>query len=579
MKPLPKLPSLPNIEENKRRRALLKALWLSNPAVKQDIKARCSQLNKDGFFFWAEHFCWTWDDEKPPDKREQPLVLWEFQKDLAGEIIDEIIACLQDETRRWNCAADKARGMAATFTGLLVLQWFAQFHGISSIITSKTEEDVDKLNDMNSPFQRIRFQLDKHWELYPWLLPDAYQHKNKEHNKNKLIAFQNGGQISGFAPVAKKFRQGRAFIWFGDEFAFVDEDYECWEAAAGTVRVRMVFSTPKDPICKYHRLIFREDNEQIRVFELDWWLRPDRVVGAYWKEDGTLSSPWMDNIIANNNRQVVAREYLRDHNEAVGGRVFYMFRPESKVRGLRPDKRIRQIYRIWDPGLYFGVCWAQKDYYNTFLALEELVLNVDDVAEMSDTLLNRIAEAAIKITELNYHEYEILDIGDPYGSRRQLSSQDKCEYDLLYDKFKIRVQSQFMYNIPSHLRVDTRIEILSDLMARDIEETGKPGFLIDPDKCPIMIKAIEGKYRRKVEPNGVVQPEIIKVHPYTEVCDNFGMAAIKMFHKKPAQSEAPVVVPKQERVAWRRAARSQSRSQSTGRRFGLNDLSYYLRNN
>ena len=532
-RPIPKEPPQPDVSENKKKRVTLDILLRGNPDFQEEIKQRCAS----DFVFWCEHFGWALDEQTVGDKKRIPLVLYEFQKEMAIEIIKNIWMAVEDPNYRWNAGGDKARKMTATFTALLVVQWFAQFHGISAIVTSKTLDDVDRQGDFNTPFQRLRWQVEQQYELYPWLFPEKFNLNNKQHNKIGLINFQNGGQLSGIAPDEKGMRQGRGLIWVGDEYAFVQKDYECWDASAGTVRVRLIFSTPNNPLVKFYQLVYHKEEEQFHVFELDWFKHPDYAVGLYYRPDGILSSPFMDNVIKTNSRRVVAREYLRDHENATGGRVFGMFRAEeSSVKDLIPDNRVNLIYRSWDPGLTFGVTWGQVDRYGRLLLLRELTMKSDQVTE-GNTLLHMIAERALKITADEYNDFTVMDIGDPYGSRQQISAQSKedTEYELLYKHYKIRVQSAFMYKIASHERKTKRIDLLGDMMREDIEiDTGKftPKLLIDPDKCPLTVEAFRGKYRYVLDERGEPTDEIVKAHPYIDVVDCHGMLAIKAFYSE-----------------------------------------------
>lgn len=562
---------LPDREGNRRSRGRLRALWLVTPEAVEDIKHRCAgtgpyadRPKREAFFFWADNFCEIYDEEKPIERRIQDLILWEFQRDMTGEMVDNLFKVLGDDNERWNCGMDKCRGLAATFSTLLFIQWSAQFHGVSAIITSKTEADVEIAKNMNTPMTRLKWQVERQFMKYPFLFPEpsdtgpGFKHvlatkydaqgraigvevKDKQAYKSKLVNFGNGGQVSGMTPTGEAMRQARAIIWLGDEYAFVAEDYELWEAAAGTVRIRIICSTPKDPFCKYHRLIMKLDNEEIRVFELDWWMRPDRLEGQYIDEDGNLSSIWLDRVKANNSKQVLAREYLRDHNESIKSRVFWMFRNESLVTGLQPDNRVKNIYRIWDPGVQgFAVLWGQRDYYGNMLIFLEHVLSVEDVEGAGDTLLNKMARDVIKITHEKFKDFNILDIGDPYASRQQLPSQErkKTDYEILYERHKIRVKSDFMYKIASHEREEKGLKYLEDLMTGDCEETGSPQFMIDPVGCPKLLEAIEGKFRRKVKPSGEVEDEIVSPnHPFNDVVDDARMFALKLWHKREKTEE------------------------------------------
>lgn len=542
-------PTLPDLEKHKQDRAKLKLIWLTDPAAQIKIYQRCKGSSDDvesivqGFIFWANYFTWAHDEFQPPAQRVRPVYLWDFQVEIAREIITNVWRCANSPIGEWNAYGEKGRRTAWTFTNLLILQYLWQFHSISSVITSKTEEDVDRKGDMNTPFEKLRFQI----ELQPrFLLPEGFSTEDKEGYKTRLIAIPNGGsQIAGLQPRGKAMRQARALIWFGDEFPHTENDYELWDAACGTVRVRIVGGTPNTPDCKAYKIRFNKDGENAHLFIIPWWEHPENAQGLFKKEDGSYSSPWFEEQLANKSKQTIAREYLMDWSAASGARVFHMFRPNSCWQGL-PLVR-GPVYRVWDPGLCFAVVWGQVDEFGAIRFLRELV--AEDRHISSDTLLNYVARQALRISEADFQEFEIVDIGDPYASRKQIASQVKTEYELLQENFKIRVQSAFMFEIPAHERVKKRIEILSDKMSQDIEGTGRPGLLIDPVRAPILYEAFSGAYSRVVTPRGEILDEIARNHPINDVVDCAGMLALKAFYSTRNTTGPKVAKP---RMSWRR---------------------------
>lgn len=556
---LPNVPPPPNVIELKQWRAKqlsqrdeLLARRLVNWAA---IKQKCA----DDFVYWAENFCFAYDDHAPASERIIPLRLWDFQKEMALKMVEEIWRCVKDPIARWNGGADKARRMTATFTALLVIQWFAQFHGVSAVVTSKDKELCDRPGDMNSPFERLRWQIEKQPRE---LLPTGFDFNNKKHYKMRLINFQNGGQISGLAPTGNAMRQGRALIWLGDEFGFVPEDYEVWEASSGLCRVRLIFSTPNGPFCKFYRLVFKKDEEQFHCFQLDWWLHPVSAQGLFVKSDGTYSSPFFEELCRNNSRQVIARDWLRDHSEAVGGRIYPMYRDrDSTMIELEPSKESKVIYRIWDPGLCFAVGWGQVDEFERRLWLHELIVEREKVSR-STTVLKATAEKAIAITEQRFPGYQIIDLGDPYGSKIVHSQQTKTEFEELFELFAIRVQSAYLYKVPD--RCKARIEEVSDVMTTDVElEDGSttPQLLIDAKHCPQSLTAIRDGYRYVVLPNGQVTDEVKqRNHPANDLMDILGMFLLKV--KKRGRdrdySESPMGA-RRKAIQWRKTQRQMRR--------------------
>lgn len=530
--PLPKVEPSPDYLSNKKKRVLLDLICRNNPDEQAKIRERC----KKDFFFWFDHFCWFWDDFR--SIKEGPVVAFEFQREMLQTIIDNVFLALEDSNHRWNAGADKARRMTATFSSLALLQWLAQFHGVSSIITSKTLEDVDKVDDMNTPFERLRWQISKQPN---WLLPPGFDKTPfKHHNKKHLINFQNGGQIAGIAPTGTAMRQARALIWLADEFAFVENDDLVWSASSGTVRIRLAMSTPNGTKCKFYRLVYRRDKpkpEQFHLFELDWWRHPDNAKGLYRKPDGQLSSPFLDALWKSNTAQTMAREWLRNHRDSIGGIIYWMFRDASKRHQIEPDPWNDQILVTWDPGgVNFGVEIGQRDRYNRLLIFKEFYLTPMDERVRDTTLLRAMGEEVKRYLEQRFGSFKSFHIGDPYGSRIQLASQKKTEFQMLEEMFGFRIVSDYMYKISADQRETKRIEVVSDLMTRDVvldDGTVSPCLLIDQDGCPLSIEAIKEGYRREVNDDGSETNKIIKSHPDEDLMDCVGMKAIYAYRHDP----------------------------------------------
>lgn len=577
-----KQPQLPDVLGNKQKRMALQAMCLADSAMRDEVYRRCKgdlynpETVVEGFIFWVEHFGYTFNGQIQGEKKEDVAALYDFQDEMLRIMVRKGAECIINPLMRFNCGADKARYMTATSSSLWVLQYFAQFHGITSVITSKDGDTVDIKGNLDTPFEKIRWQVERMIKDAPWLFPASFNWYDKEHNKKRLINFQNGGQISGIAPTGNAMRAGRGLLWLADEFGFVEADREVWDASAGTVRMRIIMTTPSTPYAKAYELIYGkendqpEDREQFHCFELDWWKHPIMAQGLYKKPDGSYSSPAFDEILRTNRRQLIAREYLRDWSESVGGYIFHMFRREESVIATPPglDPADRTLYRAWDTGGTTAVCYGQSDRYGRLLMLKEFAMARESVARHT-TLLQAIAERALSWGEKHYKHLEIIDIGDPYGSKAQLSmqSKDETEYELLFRMFGIRVQSSFMYKIAN--RRERRIEILSNMMTEDVEmEDGSmsPKILIDSANNPLTIAAFKGKYRRPVDDRGVVMDdEVVKAHPYIDVVDCYGMIALKLFDKEAVNFESKVKVKPKEATRWRPTGKGYQQSRFMGR--------------
>jgi hypothetical protein len=559
----------PNLTVVRQQRAALKLLWMTSPETREQIRLRCAGDQSDiksmvsGFIFWANHFCFAHNEFKPPRERILPVELWELQEEIAEVAIENIMRCALDPNEEWNAYGDKGRMMAWTFLWLLIIQWFWQFHGISTVITSKTLDDVDRIGDMNTPFEKLRWQIELQFKQAPWLFPVGFDINNEKCFKQLLIANPGArAQIAGLAPSGKAMRQARALIAFMDELPHTDTDYELYDAACGTVKVRIGGGTPniqRGKNCKAYKLRYNIDNENAHIFAMDWWRNPERAIGLYRKPDGSLSSPWFDGQCQKKSKQAIAAEFLMDWNIAMGAQVLYMFREESRVFNLQPDPGGGPIFCSWDPGKCYGVKWGQEDRYGRLLDLYELVLTEEDVQEAGKTLLRAVAERVIKINNVKFKGHQIIHVGDPYGSRTQVSFQTETEYEMLFKQFGIRVISAYMYAIAAEERKKKRHEVLGDLMGTDIIlPDGKvtPRYLLNAS-CTKTYEAIKTGYRWAVDPKTKEKTDkIVKSHPDTEMIDTIGMIAVKVFHTtynhaNPAGTGKPKVSKRP--IQWRRS--------------------------
>lgn len=571
---VPREPKQPNLDANRRARATLKMLWMTRPALRPEIKARCSEPNINGFRFFCNHFLWAHNEHKTGKDKVRPVVLWEIQEEIAEEIIEEVFKAAADENYEYNAYGDKARMMAWTFLNLALLLWFWMFFGISSIITSKTEADVDTPADMDTPMEKLRFWIDILFPQVPWLFPEGFDPNNKKYYKTGLISAGKGGaQISGIAPKGAIMRQARALIWLADELPHTENDDEVWDAAAGTVRVRIGGGTPniqRGKACKAYRLRYNKEGENARVFLMPWYRHPDRGRGLRRLPNGELTSDWMEEQRKKKSRLIIAAEYEMDWHAAMGGAAVFKktWRPECKRPGLDPDPYGGPIYFGWDPG---GACMAvvaaQCDRWGRLRALWELALSPDDAPE-GKTLLDAVAERVIREMETTFRHFQVLHVGDPYGSRKQLASQKLTEYELLYRDHKIKVQSAYMYAIRSDDRKTRRHLIMGDLMSKDVvdeHDTPLPALLYDPFKLHILDEALTSGYRYVVdEKTGAIDyEEVAKNHPYNDVVDCLGMIAIKLFdvvrNTKEKQNRPQKPREKQPQGKWRQTQRMNSR--------------------
>lgn len=105
---------------------------------------------------------------------------------------------------------------------------------------SRKLELVDRLGDMDSIFEKIRYMLDR---LPPWLLPEGYD-RNRHDNLAKIINPANGSILKGEGGDDIG-RGGRSRIFFVDEAASLLRPDGIERSLSATTEVRIDVSTPK----------------------------------------------------------------------------------------------------------------------------------------------------------------------------------------------------------------------------------------------------------------------------------------------------------------------------------------------
>jgi hypothetical protein len=133
----------------------------------------------------------------------------------------------------------------------------------------------------------------------------------------------------------------------------------------------------------------------------------------------------------------------------------------------------------------------------------------------------------ISNTRFEDSEFE-MPIGDPQGATRLVASQSDADYVLMQRNWGITVNSAWLSQIKSTKREPMRITALQMLM-NNRDEYNRPCLVINKKHCPKLVEAFQGGYRRKVDKNGQVLDTIDRRHPWADVMDCAGMAAVYKF--------------------------------------------------
>lgn len=131
--------------------------------------------------------------------RVMPFIPMDFQKELILEIWNSIINGTFSAKDRWdftNVFVEKSRQMGVSWLIMAVFLYGWLFHGHKYHVISQKETDVDKIGDMRSLFEKLRFMINN---LPQWMLPEGFS-KQADTSFNKRMLVSNpltSASISG----------------------------------------------------------------------------------------------------------------------------------------------------------------------------------------------------------------------------------------------------------------------------------------------------------------------------------------------------------------------------------------------
>lgn len=226
---------------------------------------------------------------------------------------------LEDRLRnRQNGLTEKSRdeGMTWVICAYYVHHWLF-WKDFKGGIGSRKEVLVDRLGDMDSIFEKIRFIIDK---LPRWLKPRGY--KRKAHAPfMRVLNPQNGNTVTGESGDNIG-RGGRNTIYFVDEHAAIERAESVDSALSENTRTIIYGSTPKG----VGNLFFRKRfSGKINVFTFSWRENPDKNFTArYLDEKGQVQTmhPWYEWAIERiDDPVIIAQEIDIDYTASVTGVV------------------------------------------------------------------------------------------------------------------------------------------------------------------------------------------------------------------------------------------------------------------
>lgn len=308
-----------NIDENARQRASLLTQCESDPQLRAEVK----ELFKRDILFAFNLWFWTFDTRT--DSKHLPFITYDFQDDAITRLNDAI------ENGR-DAFIDKSRDMGATWIVLGTFTWrYLTKMGEEFRVGSRKEDFVDKVGDMGSLFEKIRYLLNR----LPWfLLPQGFDGK-KDMPYMKVVNRELGSAIIGEATNENFARGDRKKAVLFDEFQTWEKGDEAWRSASDATPCKIALGTPQGEGNKFAEL-HRTEEVKTKI-HLIWWTHPKKAStsnsykailagegklgkdqskappGCYVDTTGKIRSEWYDYEVARRTKEDVSENLDCDY--------------------------------------------------------------------------------------------------------------------------------------------------------------------------------------------------------------------------------------------------------------------------
>ena len=241
--------------------------------------------------YWLDTYGRTYDPRTPG--KFLPFKLFDKQK--------ELIRWLQERERLIKPGlVEKSRDVGVSFIcGAYALHGWLFRPGFKAGFGSRKLEYVDKLGDLDSIFEKIRFMLQG---LPQWMLPKGF--KAREHDCfTKLINPETRASITGEGGDEIG-RGGRSSIYILDESAFMERPHLIDRAMSAVTNVRIDVSTPNGP---GNPFAIRRFSGQVDVFTY------------HWRDDPRKDEAWAEEKRREKGPVIFASEYDIDYSASIEG--------------------------------------------------------------------------------------------------------------------------------------------------------------------------------------------------------------------------------------------------------------------
>ena len=479
------------------------------------------------YLFFLRMFANIFEPRNPPGLQKLPMYPYPFQVEELRVIHKAVCAGLGvvgiGEIILWL----KSRDMGMTWLLLLYFLWDFLFNKGSFHIGSFKEEEVDKLGTLTTLYGKLRFAL---YGLPKWIRPHDLV------DKTLLLSYDNNAaSITGESANEGFGRSKRVKAGMLDEFQQWENDRAAFQSMSQTTNTIFLVGTPLGYGNYYSEIARKKQVPAAQVRKVHWTLHPLKAKDLEYIGNKATST-WYRNIVRKYPPEVVAAEVDLSFESSIKGPVFAdIYAPSHQKRGLKliPDL---PVIRAWDPGGWFATVLLQVTKKRRVIFYREVLTHGATLKEHTEEVLKVSEELARDSaknckTDLDWNAFYVFkDVGDPSGASVSKANQPCPEYTSLFDDFGIIVDYMFMAEMPTDLRVRSRILQYQNCMQRflpdkDPDEDG-PALWIDIDGCPTLDEAMRGGYRREVDKQGNILDRIAKRQPYNDVVDAGGYGIV-----------------------------------------------------
>lgn len=261
----------------------------------------------EGLIYFFRQWLWTSDPRPDSPLSHVPFDPFLFQEELLAELYHHTFVYARD----LQILKSRDMGVSWLMLGFDEWAWLTALTATPYLSTlgSRKEDLVDKIGDMDTLFEKLRYMTDR---LPSQLLPVGYQSK-KHSGFLRHLNPETRSLIKGESANKDFARGGRQTSVKFDEFASWMMDSAAYTAASESTRSRVTVSTPQGKFNTFANIHFKKDGIRTREIELHWRLHPFK--DERWYNYQSLRNP----------KHKIAQELDLDFEGSVAGRLLPMF--------------------------------------------------------------------------------------------------------------------------------------------------------------------------------------------------------------------------------------------------------------